>query len=400
MFGDSQTQSGGTSSTTTSQDQSDPASSASDGDQTPVSPPDTSATENAMGTGGQAGAEGAEIPQASGGMGGALENDDSDQSPPDAGIVATGSGGAGGEPGSDPVMDSPDAGSSPMTDTDPAETEGPAVDRSNPQLFTFQFTARDADPAASEALGRQYAYLDTRVEPKNQLVVYLHGAGEFGDCGNGDLGTLVASFGYHWFGPCFLSNYGVDNCGDDIGGCRLEALEGEDHHPFVDISRPNSIEERIVRGLSHLDTINPEGDWTYFLDGELPRWDQIVITGHSHGASTSGIIGMTRTVARVVMLAGPYDVGQAWLSGTPATPPERFFGFTHTGDGQHQGHLAALEALGLPGIPTSVDGAAPPYGGSHRLTSSANVGDAHGSVTSGNIAGFIDAWTYLYTSEP
>jgi hypothetical protein len=273
------------------------------------------------------------------------------------------------------------------------------VDRQDPQLFSLQFNARDADPSANEALGRQYAYLDTRRASTGKLVVYLHGAGQFNDCGNGDLATLVAGLGHHWFGPCFLSDYGVDNCADDIAGCRLEALEGEDHHPFVDISRPNSIEERIVRGLIHLDTLNPEGDWTYYLDGEQPRWEQVLITGHSHGASTSGIIAMTRTVARAVMLAGPYDVGQAWLSGTPATPRERFFGFSHTGDGQHDGHLAAFETLGLSGGPTSVDGAQPPYGNSHRLFSSANVGDAHGSVTSGNVPNFIEVWTSLYTFD-
>ncbi len=283
-----------------------------------------------------------------------------------------------------------DAGSS------PDEAVGPAVQRDNPQLFSFQFTAREADPAASGALGRQHAYLDTRIESAGKLVVYLHGAGQFGDCGGEALWQIVSGLGYHWFGPCFLSDYGVDNCGDDIGGCRLEALEGVDHHPFLNITRPDSIEERIVRGLMHLANLNPEGDWSYFVAGDQPRWEDIIITGHSHGASTSGIIGMTRPVARVVMLAGPYDPGQNWLNGDPATAPERFFGFSHTGDGQHQGHLAAFEALGLPGAPTSVDGAAAPYGDSHRLYSSANVGDAHGSVTSGTVQAFIPVWEYLY----
>jgi hypothetical protein len=277
-----------------------------------------------------------------------------------------------------------------------SSADGPNVDDSDPQLYSLQFTPDEADPSASEALGNQFAYLDTRAAPRKELVVYLHGAGDFGNCGDGALGELVASFGYHWFGPCYLSNYGVDNCGTDIGGCRLEALEGEDHHPFLNITRPNSIEERLVRGLTYLSERNPEGDWGYYLEGELPRWSSIIITGHSHGASSSGIIGMNREVARVVMLAGPYDVDQPWLSGTPLTPRTSFFGFTHSGDGQHQGHLAAFESLGMPGQPISVDSAAPPYDESQRLISSAGVGDAHGSVTSGDISAFVPAWTYLY----
>jgi len=245
-------------------------------------------------------------------------------------------------------------------------------------------------------LGTQFAYLDTRSVPRGKLVIYLHGAGDFSNCGNGALGTLVAGWGFHWFGPCYLSNYGVENCGSDIEGCRLEAFQGTDEHAFVDIKPPDSIETRIARGLVHLQELNPQGDWRYFLNGSTPRWSDIVITGHSHGASSSGVIGMHRSVSRVVMLAGPYDPGQAWLSGDSLTPPGLFFGFTHSADSQHSGHLAAFAALGLPGEPTRVDGAAAPYGGSHRLYSSASVGDAHGSVTSGNIAEFVAVWRYLY----
>ncbi len=280
-----------------------------------------------------------------------------------------------------------------------AEPSGPQVDRSTQRLYQSEFSAADADAGATRALGTQFAYLDTRVEPKGKLVIYLHGAGEFTNCGNGAFGTLVASFGYHWFGPCFLSNYGVDNCGDDIEGCRLEALEGADHHPFVDIARPDSIEERIVRGLEHLTEINPEGDWSYFVDGGAPRWSDIIVTGHSHGASTSGVIGVHHEVFRVVMLAGPYDPGQAWLSSAPLTPSERFFGLSHTGDSQHSGHLAAWESLGLPGTPVRGDGAEPPYGNSHRLYTSVSTGDAHGSVQSGNIDGLVPVWRYLYGAD-
>jgi len=99
------------------------------------------------------------------------------------------------------------------------------------------------------------------------------------------------------------------------------------------------------------------------------------------------------------MLAGPYDPGQAWLTQTPMTARDRFYGFSHTGDSQHSGHLAAWQSLGLPGNPTKVDGAQPPYGGSHRLESSASVSDAHQSVATGNISGFVDAWRYLYGAD-
>ena len=263
----------------------------------------------------------------------------------------------------------------------------------------MQFSASEADPGATKELGKEHAYLDTRVSPKGKLVVFLHGADSYADCGNGPLATLVAGWGFHWFAPCYSATYGVDNCGNDIEGCRMEAFEGVDHTKVISIAKPDSIEERIVRGLKRLQTLNPQGDWQYFLDGDAPRWSAIVISGHSHGASSSGVVGVHRTVDRVVMLAGPYDPGQAWLSSTPMTARDRFYGFSHTGDSQHSGHLAAFQSLGLPGTVTRVDGAQPPYGGSHRLETSASVSDAHQSVASGNIAAFVDVWRYLYGGD-
>lgn len=284
---------------------------------------------------------------------------------------------------------------------------GPNVDTSDPQLYETSFSPDEADPEATLVLGTQLAFLDTRAPPRGLLVVYLHGAGTPSTCGSNAHGQMLAGLGFHVLSPCYLSGYGVAGCDDDIEGCRLEAFEGVDHHPFIEVGPPDSAEVRVARGLAHVQTQNPEGDWTYFLDGEKPRWSRIVISGISHGASSSGVIGMHRLVHRVVSLSGPLDSGQAWLDQTPLTSIDRFFGFSHTGDDQHPGHLQAFEDLGLAGEPTSVDGAAPPYGGSHRLISSAPTGDGHGSTEAGNSSPksgddyvFLPAWTYLYTDTP
>ncbi|MGV3622458.1 MAG: hypothetical protein ACO1OB_16690, partial [Archangium sp.] len=95
------------------------------------------------------------------------------------------------------------------------------VDRTNPQLYRFQFTAKVADPDAGLALGNQVAAFDTRVEPRGLLVVYLHGAGAPATCGSVAHEDFLAQRGFHVIGPCYASNYGVGNCGTDIGGCRL-----------------------------------------------------------------------------------------------------------------------------------------------------------------------------------
>lgn len=315
----------------------------------------------------------------------------------------------------DPTVDpSGDSTGSATTGPDPdtgesstgAEDPGPQVDVSDPQLYEFEFTPDEADPEATLRLATQMGHLDTNATPLGRLVVYLHGAGAPSTCGSRDHGHELAAMGFHVVHPCYVSDYGVGNCGDDIGGCRLEAFEGIDHHAFIDITPPDSIETRVVRALQYLQDLHPGGDWQYYLDGDLPRWDKIVISGISHGASTSGVIGMNRLVDRAVMLSGPLDTDQAWLLGDPITPIDRFWGFTHTGDGQHPGHLEAFEDMSLPGAPTVVDDMASPYGGSHRLVTSAPTGNGHGSTQAGGSSPqdngawvFDPVWRLMYGAD-
>ncbi len=307
---------------------------------------------------------------------------------------ASGSGGAGGSSG----------GTGGAVDAGPT---GPKVDRSESKLYDFEFKPDDADPQAKTVLGAQLGYLDTSVEPQGLLVVYLHGAGTPSTCGSRDHGKLLAGFGFHVMSPCYESGYGVANCGSDIGGCRLEAFEGVDHHSFIEVKPPDSIETRVVKGLEYLAANNPQGDWTYFIDSGKPRWNQIIISGISHGASTSGVIAKNRLVHRAVMLSGPLDSNQPWLSESSITSLDRLWAFSHTADSQHSGHLKTFEALKLVGTPTSIDGASPPYGGSHRLITSASSSNGHSSTQAGGASPkqggnwvFEDAWKVLYGVGP
>jgi len=284
---------------------------------------------------------------------------------------------------------------------------GPMVDVSDPKLYEFKFTAKDADEQATKALGIQQAQLDTTVTPIGKLVVYLHGAGEPETCGSGAHGRELAKMGFHVIQPCYVAGYGVNNCNDDIGGCRLEAFEGVDHVDVIDITPPDSIETRVVKGLEYVQAMHPGGDWQYFIVDGKPRWSEIVISGISHGASSSGVIGMVREVDRAVMLSGPLDSDQAWLKGTPVTPIDRFYGFTHTDDPQHPGHLQSFADMMLPGEPVIVEDLMAPYNGSHRLVSSATVDDGHNSTQAGggspkdaqDVYLFLPVWRTMYGVE-
>ncbi len=304
--------------------------------------------------------------------------------------------------GGGPVREPADGGDVDGAAVD-APVDGPSkpnVDRTDPRLHAFDFSPATADPTAMRALGHQLGYLDTRVEPRGLLVVYLHGATTIGPtstCGSRAHGEVLAGLGFHTVHPCYLADYGVGSCGADIRGCRLEAFEGVDRSSVVTIAPADAIEPRVTAALKHLVTTHPGGDWGYFLDGDRPNWARIIISGHSHGASSAALIGKVRTVARVVSLAGPLDSGQAWLSEASVTPLDRFYAFTHAGDPQHMGHLTSFTTLGLPGAATSVDGAAvPPYGDAHRLTSAVPVGDGHGAVQAGGGSPKLADGSYRY----
>ncbi|MBE2252922.1 MAG: hypothetical protein IAE78_25540 [Myxococcus sp.] len=291
-----------------------------------------------------------------------------------------------------------------LTDAGAVDAGFPNVDRSSPQLYRFQFTAEAAEPDAGRWMGNQLARLDTRVAPRGLLVVYLHGAGTPTTCGSSAHQELLAGLGFHTIGPCYASDYGVGNCGTEIGACRLEAFDGVDRHPFISIAPAESLERRVVRMLERLQTLNPQGDWRFFLVNGAPRWDRIVISGISHGASSAGLIAKVRSVHHAVMLSGPLDTNQAWLSLPSRTPAAQVFGFTHTGDPQHAGHLAAFEAMGLPGAPTRIEDGGSPWGGSRRLFTSVATTDPHGSTQAGGSAPlnpdggyrFAPVWRELY----
>jgi hypothetical protein len=158
----------------------------------------------------------------------------------------------------------------------------------------------------------------------------------------------------------------------------------------VAIPQADGMMERTRVFLGWLAHENPEGRWSQYLsdDGKGLRWDRVIIAGASHGATTAARFAKEVRCDRVVMLCGPRDQDQDWQSLPSATPPERFFGFSHVlDDGWISHHYCrSWEELGMGqfGRIVNVDSSPPPYGNTRRLISGADVkGDrkkAHGAV--------------------
>ena len=280
--------------------------------------------------------------------------------------------------------------------------------RPHPEIdFVFEKNGKPAD--------LENASVDTRVKSRGKLVIWLMGHSE-------PLFERVNSYGLHairvHYANGWFPKFGQEPPPADdkfLGKIRLEAATGEDFSDVVNIPKPDGMMERALQFVKWLAQKNPPGHWEYFLteDQKDIRWDRVIISGSSHGATVSARFAKYKKVDRVVMFCGPRDQYETWQALPSATPANRFFGFSHVLDAGWTGdhYCRSWQLLGLQefGPVVNVDQTAAPYGNTRRLITDADVKNdpnrAHGSVVPGNSAvkdstgKYIheDVWRYLFT---
>jgi hypothetical protein len=276
---------------------------------------------------------------------------------------------------------------------------GPDVDRSDAKLREFILDPHDLDSSVVDSLDVQYAQLDTRAAPLGKLVFFLPGHNNVPRDWR-DHGRVLASFGFHVAIPSYNNRWSGCSGTDCNRNTRWEALTGEDVSSTIVANRADSAEGRVEAMVNHLVTADPTGDWSYYLDGSGGlRYERVIIAGISHGAACVGVFAERRACYRAVMHAGSWGNPR-----TPLTPVTEWYGFVHTDDPSFDAIAGGFDSAGLPGDRTSIDGASPPYGGAHKLITSAPGGDPHvGNCahsaspqdSSGNYV-FEPAWRHLY----
>jgi hypothetical protein len=256
------------------------------------------------------------------------------------------------------------------------------------------------------------------VPMRGKLVVWFMGHSP-------ELFHFLADEGFHvlrvHYANGWFNRFGKEPPPEDrytLGKIRLEAATGEDFSDLVSIDRPDGLAERVEQFLGWLEQQDPEGHWGEYLQSDPTNskqvlWDRVILSGASHGATTSARFALHQKVDRVVMFCGPRDQYELWQGLPSATPKERFFGFSHVLDtgwsGDH--YCRSWELLGLNafGPIVNADMLPPPYEFSRRIITNANVdGDekrAHSCVTPGKAAirntdgsySHDPVWKYLFT---
>jgi len=250
----------------------------------------------------------------------------------------------------------------------------------------------------------QHAIVDTSVPPRDRLVIWLMSY-------NPELSEYLASLGLHFIQPHYANRWfstvpkDTHDTGECLGDIRLEAAIGEDHSRLVDIPKPDGLAARSLNFVKWLAMENPQGKWERFLNGDQSalRWDKVILSGISHGSTTSARFAKYQKVARVVAFSGPRDQLESWQSLESATPANRYFGFTHVLDkGWTAKHYCrSWQMLGLAeyGPVVNIEETKAPYRNSRRLITDfdvdGNANKAHGIVVRGDR--WQNVWKYLFT---
>jgi hypothetical protein len=255
----------------------------------------------------------------------------------------------------------------------------------------------ETNPAITQWNADHYVWLvPGATESPPQLLVLLPGTG--GEPRNFRLiGAVAAEQAYQVIGLMYPDDLAVlQACTDErdtacMGDMRAEILEGVDRSGQVDVDPDNSIDGRLASLLRYLAARYPAEKWDQFLSGDAPRWSAIAVGGLSQGGGHAAFIGGLRTVPRVIMFGAPADGfggrPAPWLT-FGATPASRYFGFVHKRD-PFASVVPNWLALGMApfGSLTVVEESAPPFNGSHMLTTdllpaTGSYDDAHPSVFS------------------
>lgn len=208
-----------------------------------------------------------------------------------------------------------------------------------------------------------------------KLLVFLPGTG-----GRPDFYTTFLRFagqrGHHVIGLAYPNAEAVNElcqsapsptCQEDV---RIEVITGAPRSDLVSVNVTNSIDNRLRALLTSLANSFPSEGWSAFLLNGEPRWDRVMVAGHSQGGGHAGMIARLRVVDRAILFSSTEPA--PWTSSSFATPMSQLFGFVHRQESGYTGITASWRFMQMAGQITTVDGGSPPFAGSHQLQTSAS----------------------------
>lgn len=308
-----------------------------------------------------------------------------------------------------------------------------------------EFVIREVVPSATDPQITTTNYnqphvvvVATNVPPLGKLLLHLAGTSGHPE-GAQDWLRTAAALGYHAIGLKYQNDVSMGSlctantnldCFEDVAEETVTGLFYPDTMPDApkQVRRADSIENRVQKLLVGLTALAPASEnWGQFLNATGGvRWSQVAVSGHSQGGSCSLFIAKSRSVDRAVLFSTmdwirfPTNRQPAWFANPGVTPPERIYGFTHHQDNLEtngfwqQEPIWADIGLATFGPITFIESSAPPYAGSHQLTSEVRPGATndngsfkyHNSVITdeavprlpNGLVAWLPVWSYMLTN--
>jgi len=308
------------------------------------------------------------------------------------------------------------------------------------EVTTFSILPSATDPTIKTFDNPHWIYVNRDIvvenstnlpQDRHQLYLFLpgthekdtpRGKGPFAFC------DVAADLGYHVVVLAYPDEIPASVCNEDkdpkaFEKFRMAIIQGGDTK-HISIERSESMENRLIKLLLHLEKIRPREKWGQFLneDGSI-KWEAIAVGGQSQGGGHAALIAIKHRVSRVICTGAPKDYDQrldkpaAFYSEEPETPKSRFFTFNHhqdyAGGTSPEQLLKNLKALELDafGKPAEVDAEAFPYHHTRILMTAYPVVSVTGSQSEGSLTAHFSmlnpknadrwkqVWTYMLT-EP
>jgi hypothetical protein len=138
----------------------------------------------------------------------------------------------------------------------------------------------DTDPNITRNTENHLVYRPLPANFKNRLMVFFPGTNSL-PVNYEKWQDFVASEGYHVIGLTHVNDSSVGSLcstvsADCYGQVREEVLTGNNVSAQINVTAPNSTENRILKLIQHLVTLDPNGNWAQFLDGNLPKYNWIL----------------------------------------------------------------------------------------------------------------------------
>ncbi|KAJ3440714.1 hypothetical protein M0812_14385 [Anaeramoeba flamelloides] len=296
----------------------------------------------------------------------------------------------------------------------------------NCQLIISQVPPASTDQAIDDWTEDHYIFYNTDVSKLNILFVHLDGSYGIPGIAQKYL-TCAANVGFHVVNLRYPNSWTVnDLCrtSEDeycFSNLRMETLIGDNKTSEVNITRSNSIENRLIKLLQYLHSEDSEEGWDLYFDGDNIMWDKLGFSGHSQGAGHASFIGYQHNVHTVLNFASPADYSvkylqvAPWLSEEPQTTADHFLGFGHLRDqivGWDFLKLVFSDYLQLSqfGEEICVDNNTSPYSNSHMLFTDCEpsgsdnyhgsiINDKHTPLDDNDDPILSDTWIYLLTKN-